>query len=236
MTLPRVTTREEWLTARVELLKAEKEATRARDAIAALRRELPMVEVDKEYVFDGPDGPVTLADLFDGRRQLIVYHFMFDPTWDEGCISCSFLADNLPLLSHLRYRDTNFAAISRAPLAKITAFKERMSWTFPWLSSYNSDFNYDYHATIDESVAPVLYNYRDKAELEAKTPWHAQGEQHGASVFLRDNNRIYHTYSTYGRGPELILSTYQLLDLTPLGRQEVGTGIHLFKHHDLYED
>ena len=236
MTLPRVTTREEWLAARIELLAAEKESFRARDALTQRRRELPMVELEKDYVFDGPDGPTSLSDLFDGRRQLIVYHFMFDPTWDEGCVSCSFLSDNLPLLSHLRHRDTNFVAISRAPLDKITAYKQRMGWTFPWLSSYNSDFNYDFHVTMDESVRPVYYNYRDKAELEEKTPWHAAGEQHGASVFLQHENRVYHTYSTYGRGPELMLSTYQILDLTPLGRQEEGTGIHLFKRHDLYED
>ncbi len=183
-----------------------------------------MVELEKDYVFAGPDGQVRLAELFDGRRQLIVYHFMFDPSWDEGCVSCSFLADNLPLLSHLRSRDTNLVAVSRAPLAKITAFKQRMRRTFPWFSSHDSDFNYDFHVTMDESVRPVFYNYRDKAELEAKTPWHASGD------------RVYHTYSTYGRGPELILSTYQLLDLTPLGRQKVGSGIATFKHHDLYED
>jgi predicted dithiol-disulfide oxidoreductase (DUF899 family) len=236
MTLPRVTTREEWLAARVELLAAEKEITHAVDAVTARRRALPMVEVEKDYVFDGPDGTATLADLFDGRRQLLVYHFMFDPTWDEGCVSCSFLADNLPLLSHLRFRDTNLVVVSRAPLAKITVFKERMGWTFPWLSSHDSDFNYDFHATMDESVAPVFYNYRDKAELEARTPWHAAGEQHGLSVFLHHDGRVYHTYSTYGRGPEPILATYALLDFTPLGRQEVRTGIHTFKHHDLYED
>ncbi|HKN51639.1 MAG TPA: DUF899 domain-containing protein [Amycolatopsis sp.] len=236
MTLPRVATREAWLTARIELLAAEKEAFRARDALTAKRRELPMVELTKEYVFDGPDGQVSLTDLFDGCRQLIVYHFMFDPAWDEGCVSCSFLADNLPLLSHLRYRDTNFVAVSRAPIAKIAAFRQRMGWTFPWVSSYNCAFNYDFHVTMDESVAPIFYNYREKAELEAKTPWHAGGEQHGASVFLRHGDRSYHTYSTYGRGPELILSTYQLLDLTPLGRQEVGTGIDGFKHHDRYDD
>ncbi|WP_258907970.1 DUF899 domain-containing protein [Actinokineospora sp. UTMC 2448] len=226
--------REEWLVARMELLAAEKEATKARDALNARRRDLPMVEVDKEYVFDSPGGKISLAELFDGRRQLLVYHFMFDPEWEAGCVACSFLADNLPHLSHLRSRETNLVVVSRAPLERITKFKERMEWTFPWVSSYGSDFNYDFHATQDESVAPVFYNYRDKTELEATTPWHAQGEQHGMSVFFRDGERIFHTYSSYGRGPDLLLTTYNLLDLTPLGRQEVGTGIANFKHHDQY--
>ncbi|MGX7825795.1 DUF899 domain-containing protein [Actinokineospora sp. 24-640] len=232
--MPRVTSREEWLAARRDLLAAEKEATRARDALNARRRALPMVEVDKPYVLDGPDGPVALPELFDGRRQLVVYHFMFDPAWDAACVSCSFLVDNFPHLSHLRSRETNLVVVSRAPLAKLTAFKERMGWTFPWLSSHGSDFNYDFHATLDESVAPVFYNYRDRTELEATTPWHASGEQHGLSVFLQDSGRVYHTYSTYGRGPDLILTTYNYLDLTPLGRQEEGTGIADFKHHDMY--
>ncbi|MGW5050387.1 DUF899 domain-containing protein [Actinokineospora sp. NPDC004072] len=226
--------REEWLAARLELLAAEKEATKARDALNARRRALPMVEVDKEYTFSSPDGDVTLKELFDGRKQLLTYHFMFDPQWDAGCVSCSFLADNLPHLSHLRSRETNLVAVSRAPLEKITKFKERLGWTFPWVSSYGSDFNYDFHATQDESVAPVYYNYRNKAELEATTPWHANGEQHGISVFFQEDGRVFHTYSSYGRGPDLLLTTYNLLDLTPLGRQEVGTGIANFKHHDLY--
>ncbi|MGI8667195.1 MAG: DUF899 domain-containing protein [Jatrophihabitans sp.] len=236
MTLPQVVSRDEWLAARKHLLDNEKLATRARDAINAERRTLPMVAVDKSYVFEGPDGETTLLDLFDDRRQLIVYHFMFDPSWDAGCSSCSYLADNIGHLAHLRSRDTSLAAVSRAPLAKIGPFKARMGWTFPWVSSYGNDFNYDYHVTMDEAVAPVQYNYRDKDELERVTPWHAQGEQHGISVFLRDGEQIYHTYSTYGRGAELVLGTYNYLDLTPLGRQEEGTGINMFPFHDTYQD
>jgi predicted dithiol-disulfide oxidoreductase (DUF899 family) len=238
MAFPEVTSRDEWLVARRDLLAAEKEATRARDALNARRRALPMVEIDKEYVFEGPDGgKAGLPDLFDGRRQLIVYHFMFGPDWgDDGCPSCSFLVDNLGHLGHLRARDTNLVVVSRAPQSKIAPFKERMSWTFPWLSSFGSDFNYDFHATLDEAVAPIEYNYRDKAELTAKTPWHTNGEQHGLSVFFHDGDRVFHTYSTYGRGPDLLLGTYNYLDLTPLGRQEEGTGIGNFKLHYKYDD
>ncbi|MEO6701268.1 MAG: DUF899 domain-containing protein [Jatrophihabitantaceae bacterium] len=236
MTLPQVVSRSEWLEARRRLLDIEKAATKARDAVNAQRRELPMVALDKAYVFDGPDGAVPLAELFDGRCQLVVYHFMFDPSWDVGCTSCSFLVDNIGHLAHLRSRETSLAVISRAPIDKISAFKARMDWTFPWVSSFGNDFNYDFHVTNDPDVAPVQYNYRDADELATTTPWHAQGEQHGLSVFLRDGEQIYHTYSTYGRGPELVIGTYNYLDLTPLGRQEDGTGIHLFPHHDTYSD
>src|SRR5207245_2750317 len=160
MTLPKIATRDEWLTARKELLAKEKELTRQRDALNAERRRLPMVKIDKEYVFEGPDGKANLLDLFDGRRQLIIYHFMFDPNWEDGCPSCSAGADEVSdgLLAHLHIRDTTYVFVSRAPLAKIEAYKARQGWTFPWYSSYGSDFNYDFHVTLDESVAPIQYN------------------------------------------------------------------------------
>jgi predicted dithiol-disulfide oxidoreductase (DUF899 family) len=225
MSLPQVVSEEEWLVARKELLAKEKEATRARDALNAERRRLPMVKIDKEYVFEGPDGKLSLLDLFEGRPQLIIYHFMFSPDWDKGCPSCSAWADQVPHLAHLRARGTSLAAVSRAPLAKIEPFKERMGWTFPWYSSFGSDFNYDFHVTLDESVAPLEYNYRTRAEHEqAGTSYYMQGEQPfelpGLSCFLRDGDSVFHTYSTYGRGGETIGGTAYLLDLTALGRQE----------------
>jgi predicted dithiol-disulfide oxidoreductase (DUF899 family) len=234
--VPEVVTRDEWLTARKDLLVREKEFTRARDALNAQRRELPMVVVDKEYDFEGPDGTRRLLDLFDDRHQLIVYHFMFDPSWDEGCPMCSFLVDNLPNLTHLREaRDTALVVVSRAPLDKISTFKQRMGWTVPWYSSLGSDFNYDFHVTLDESVAPVEYNYREKpADEGAGGGWYPMGEQPGLSVFLRTGDSIFHTYSTYQRGLDILLGTYHYLDLTPLGRQEVGPGSHEFLHHDRY--
>ena len=167
--IPTAVARDEWLTARKELLVKEKEFTRARDALSAERRSLPAVAVDEEYVFDGPSGRASLLDLFDGRSQLVVYHFMFDPDWDEGCPMCSFLVDNMPDLSHLREgRDTSVVLVSRAPLGKIVPFKERMGWRVPWYSSYGSTFNYDFHVTIDQGVAPVEYNYRNQDQLDAR--------------------------------------------------------------------
>ncbi|HEY0640006.1 MAG TPA: DUF899 domain-containing protein [Pseudonocardiaceae bacterium] len=236
--LPPVVSREEWLVARRRLLELEKEETRRRDALAAERRRLPMVELTKEYVLEGPDGPVTLLDVFERRRQLVVYHFMFDPEWEQGCSSCSFNADNVPAtLSHLHSRRTTFAVVSRAPMDRIAPFRRRMGWTFPWYSSYGGDFNYDFHVTSDETVRPVEYNYRSAAELERLGhTWHLRGEQPGTSVFLRDGDRVFHTYSAYARGDELLLTTYNYLDLTPLGRQEDGTGIGDFPHHDRYGD
>jgi predicted dithiol-disulfide oxidoreductase (DUF899 family) len=234
---PQVVSRDEWLAARKALLDKEKEATRARDALAALRRELPMVRVDKEYVFEGPDGKATLLDLFDGRRQLIVYHFMFGPDWEEGCPSCSMNVDGFGHLAHLHARDTTLAVVSRAPLTKIEPFQARMGWTFPWYSSFGSDFNYDFHVTQDETVAPVEYNYRDKAELErAGQTWFMTGEQPGYSVFLREGNGVYHTYSTYSRGGDHLMATYNFLDLTPLGRQD-GREFTMdwVRHHDKYD-
>jgi predicted dithiol-disulfide oxidoreductase (DUF899 family) len=213
MNLPEVVSPEVWLAARVELLANEKEATRARDALNSKRRRLPMVKVEKDYAFDGSAGARSLGDLFDGRRQLIVYHFMFDPSWDAGCPSCSFLVDNIGHLSHLHARDTTLVAVSRAPLAKIQAYQSRMGWDFPWVSSYGSDFNYDYHVTLDPVVRPPEYNYRP-----AESAW--VGEQPGVSVFLREGADVFHTYSAYQRGADILLTTYNYLDLTPLGRQE----------------
>ncbi len=200
MNLPRVVSPDEWLAARKELLAKEKEATRARDALAAERRKLPRVRIDKDYVFEGPGGKATLLDLFDGRRQLIVYHFMFAPGvegWPEaGCPGCSLFVDNIGHLAHLHARDTSLVLVSRAPLANIEAYRERMGWTVPWFSSFGSDFNPDFGVTTDE------------------------GETFGLSVFLRDGDRVFRTYHTDGRGVEALGSNWTFLDLTPLGRQE----------------
>jgi predicted dithiol-disulfide oxidoreductase (DUF899 family) len=196
MSYPKIVSREEWLVARKELLIKEKAVTRAHDQVNAERRGLPMVKIEKEYVFEGPDGKASLFDLFEGHRQLIVYHFMFDPSWDEGCPMCSFLVDNIGHLAHLHAHDTSLVLVSRAPLAKLEPFKTRMNWTLPWFSSYGSDFNYDFHATTDG------------------------GEEGGVSVFLREGENLFHTYSTTNRGVDLLHGTYNYLDLTPLGRQE----------------
>jgi predicted dithiol-disulfide oxidoreductase (DUF899 family) len=243
---PKVVSRDEWLAARKALLAGEQELTRARDAVNAERRRLPMVRIDKNYVFNSPAGEASLLDLFDGHRQLIVYHFMFDPSWDEGCPSCSFLTDNIGHLAHLHARNTSLALVSRAPLAEIEPFKNRMGWKIPWYSSFGSDFNYDFHVTLDRSVTPVEYNYRDEAELLRKgEAYFTQGESPGLSVFLCDSDGIFHTYSTYARGLDLLLGTYNYLDLTPLGRQEdweepPGRSDSPFlawvRHHDRYGD
>src|ERR1051325_3089628 len=183
----------------------------------AQRRPLPQVKIDKEYLFEGPNGQARMLDLFEGRRQHIVYHFMFDPSWDEGCPMCSFLVDNIGHLAHLHARGTSLALVSRAPLSKIKPFKARMGWTFPWYSSFGNDFNYDFHATLDEDVAPIEYNYRSKEEHEqAGMSWFTRGELPGLSIFLRDGAEIFHTYSTYARGGDLLIGTYNYLDLTPL--------------------
>ena len=223
----RVVSREEWLAARKELLAKEKAATRAQDELSAERRRLPVVEIDKDYAFEGPGGTVSLLNLFEGRRQLLVYHFMFDPEWDEGCNSCSFIVDNVGHLAHLHARNTSFALVSRAPLSKIEPFKARMGWTVPWYSSFASDFNYDFHVTQDEAVTPVEYNFRSGTDVsEAGLNYVLLSrEQWGLSVFLREDDSVFHTYSTYGRGVEGVISTYSYLDLTPLGRQEEATGI-----------
>jgi predicted dithiol-disulfide oxidoreductase (DUF899 family) len=232
---PRVVSRNEWLAARKKLLRQEKELTRQRDTLNAERRMLPMVRIDKDYLFEGPAGKASLLDLFDHHTQLIVYHFMFDPGWDEGCDGCSFLVDHIGHLSHLHAANTTLVLVSRAPLTKIAPFKARMGWTVPWFSSFDSNFNYDFHVTLDETVAPIEYNYRDKAELERKgEPWFMKGEQPGLSVFLRQGDSIFHTYSTYARGGELLLGTFNYLDLTPLGRQEDEGIMSWIRHHDKY--
>ena len=226
---PRVATREEWLVARKELLAREKEHTRQRDALNAARRRLPMVRVEK--LMSSKDRRAMRAwSSFRGRRQLIVYHFMFEPDapppgksgapWVEGCPGCSFATDDLPDPCTCA-RATQTWCSCRARWSKIAPFKKRMGWTLPWYSSYGSDFNYDFHVTTDESKRPVEYNFKDKATLEREgLTYHLSGEQPGLSVFLRDGERIYHTYSTYGRGLDWFLGTNHLLDLTPYGRQE----------------
>ncbi len=207
---PRIVANDEWLEARKALLAQEKELTKQQDRISAARRQLPMVKIEKEYTFDGPEGKVSLKDLFEGRRQLIVYHFMFDPTWDKGCDGCTGYVNALGDLSMLQERDTSFVLISRAPLAKLEAYKALKGWNRPWYSSFGSDFNYDFHVTLDEHVAPVEYNYRGQAE--------GKGEQPGTSVFFRTAADVFHTCSTYARGTESLTDAYGLLDITPYGR------------------
>jgi predicted dithiol-disulfide oxidoreductase (DUF899 family) len=216
MSLPEIVSRDQWLVARKALLAREKEATRARDALSADRRRLPMVAIDKPYAFEGPDGPATLLDLFDGHRQLIVGHFMFDPSWDDGCSSCSAGVDELAdgLTRHLAIRDTRMVQVSRAPLAKLEDYGARKGWTFPWYSSCGSDFNVDFGVTIDDSVSEPEYNYRPVP------PQAEPGEYPGTSVFLRDGDGVFHTYSSFARGAEWTGGSYAWLDLTALGRQE----------------
>jgi predicted dithiol-disulfide oxidoreductase (DUF899 family) len=226
MTLPRIATRDEWLAARKALLVKEKELTRQRDILNAERRELPMVEVTKDYVFEGPDGPARLLDLFEGRAQLIVYHFMFDPSWEEGCPSCTAGTDELSagFLDHLHTRDTSYAMVSRAPLAKLQRWKQKRGWELPWYSSYGTDFNYDFGVTIDESVRRGDYNFRTKAEYEAMGSdffeYDQPFEMPGRSCFLSVDGRVFHTYSQYARGLESTGGSYYFLALTALGRQE----------------
>ncbi len=227
MSLPEIVSREEWLAARTELLAEEKRMTRQRDALTSRRRELPMVEIDKDYRFEGTDGPASLADLFEGRRQLIVGHFMFGPEWEDGCPSCTAGADNVSdgMRRQLEVRDTTFAYVSRAPIDKLDRYKAKRGWTFPWYSSFGSDFNLDFGVTLDESVAPLAYNYRSREEHEAAgTGYYFEGdqpmEQPGLSCFLRVEDRVFHTYSSFGRGGEWTGGSYAFLDLTALGRQE----------------
>ena len=229
----KIVSREEWTAARKAHLAREKELTRARDRLAAERRDLPWVKIGKNYVFDGPDGKQTLADLFGGRSQLIVNHFMLGPGWKEGCIGCSFGADNVEgALQHLEQRDVTWVAVSRAPLAEIEAYRKRMGWTFKWVSSFDNDFNYDFHVSFrpeDIARGKVEYNY-DMIET-------SMDELPGTSVFARDDaGTIYHTYSSYGRGAEETLVTYRLLDMTPKGRDEGADGnlMKWVKRHDEY--
>jgi predicted dithiol-disulfide oxidoreductase (DUF899 family) len=219
--IPKIVSQDEWLAERKKLLAHEKELTKHYDRVNAERRRLPMVKIQKDYLFECPEGKRSLADLFDGRRQLIVYHFMFDPEWDKGCPGCTGYVDALGDLSMLKDRDTTFVLISRAPLAKLEAYKALKGWSVPWVSSFSSDFNYDFHVTMDEKVAPIEYNYRNKAEMEArKGPNLMEGEEHGLSVFFRVDDDLFHTYSTYARGTESLTDAYRLLDTTPYGRQE----------------
>lgn len=220
MSLPKIASREEWLAARKELLEKEKEETKRRDKLRAERSNLPMVEVEKDYVFEGPDGEVSLLDMFEGRRQLIIQHFMFDPEWEDGCPSCSYALDDFGDISHLHKRDISYAVVSRAPLEKLESWKQKKGWTVNWYSSGGSDFNYNYNATVDPDVVPMYMNYRDADELEeAGIPSDMKSEVSGYSVFIRDGDRIFHTYSTFARGVELLNSSTQFIDLTPLGRQ-----------------
>jgi predicted dithiol-disulfide oxidoreductase (DUF899 family) len=223
MSLPEIASRQEWESARRELLQREKELTRARDELSAARRRLPMVSVDKDYRFAGPAGEVGLLDLFEGRHQLIVCHFMFDPDWEDGCASCTAGADEMSegKIAHLNARDTTLAFVSRAPYAKLAAYQQRRGWTFPWYSAYGSDFNYDFHVTLDDSVAPVQYNFRTPEQFaQAGQEFELAGEFPGRSCFLRDGDRVFHTYSVYARGLETVGGSYYLLDETALGRQE----------------
>lgn len=224
--LPEVVSRDQWRRERLALLEREKTLTRERDELAADRRRLPMVEVEEDYRFHGSDGELTLLDLFEGRRQLVVYHFMFDPSWEAGCRSCTAWADHIARghLQHLHAHDTTLCMVSRAPYEKLGAFKERMGWKMPWVSSHGGDFNYDFQVTLDPEVRPVEYNYKSAAELEELgfdpiAPGDSM-ELPGISCFVRDGDTVYHTYSTYARGGESVGGAYYFLDLTALGRQE----------------
>jgi predicted dithiol-disulfide oxidoreductase (DUF899 family) len=225
--LPQVASREQWLSDRRQLLAKEEDLTSRYDALNSDRRRLPMVRIEKNYVFEGERGQVGLAELFDGCRQLIVHHFMFDPSWDAGCPTCSAASDELSagLLARLRARDTAFAAVSLAPFAKITAYRTWKGWTFPWYSSFGSDFNYDFHVTLDEKVAPVIYDYQSKDEILAAelandlVVAEQPVEVPGISCFIRDGGDIFHTYSTYGRGIEQLSSAESFLELTVLGNR-----------------
>ncbi len=222
MSLPEVVSREEWTRARVALLEREKALTKARDELSAAGRRLPMAEVTENYHFTACDGsPRTLLDLFEGRHQLIIDHYMFDPEWEDGCMSCAGRVDQYGNTAHLHERDTTIAVVSRAPIEKINRWKNKMGWTFPWYSSYGSRFNFDYGVSFDEAVDDPHYNYRScAAEWKRLGLTEPPRELHGTSVFLRDGNRVFHTYSTYGRGTEQVGGTHYYLDMTALGRQE----------------
>lgn len=216
---PPIASREEWLDQRLELLQREKDLMHEKDRLSASRRRLPMVRLDKEYTFEGPEGTQSLRDLFRDKTQLIVYHFMFDPEWDKGCSGCTGYVQSLGDISMLEERDTRFVLISRAPLPKLEAYKAKMGWDRPWYSSFGSDFNYDFHVTLDESKAPVEYNYKTKEQL-IKLGATPEGEEHGHSVFFRMGDDLFHTYSCFARSTEGLCDSYGLLDITPYGRQE----------------
>ena len=233
-TTHRVVSHDEWLAARTALLAREKEFTRLRDQLSAQRRELPWEAVDKAYVFEGPRGTVALTDLFDGRHQLIVYHFMFDPAWDAGCEHCSFWADQFDgIMPHLHARDVTLVAVSHAPYPKLAAYRKRMGWKFTWLSSSESDFNFDYHVSFPPDVLArreAFYNFRIDHDM-------AMAEREGLSVFYKDDaGRIFHTYSAYARGIDMVNAAYHFLDLVPKGRDEEGHDDPQFwvRRHDEY--
>jgi predicted dithiol-disulfide oxidoreductase (DUF899 family) len=235
MTEHSVVSREEWLAARRDLLAKEKDFTRRRDALSAERRKLPWVRVEKDYIFDAAGGKKTLAELFGGRSQLIVYHFMFGPEWEEGCPSCSYMGDHFDgMLVHLAHRDVTLLAVSRAPLPQIDAFKKRMGWRFPWVSSYGSDFNRDFDVSFTKdqlAKGKVYYNYAETEFPSEEAP--------GASVFYKDGKGgIFHTYSTYARGLDILVGAYNFLDLAPKGRDEDGLKFTMawVRHHDKYID
>ena len=230
-----VVPREEWLVARTAFLAKEKEFTRLRDELSRERRELPWMKVEKTYTFQGPNGERTLAELFDGRSQLEIYHFMFSPEWDEGCPHCSFWADNFDGIDvHLHHRDVTFVAVSRAPLAKIERFKERMGWSFPWVSSFGSDFNFDYQASFtpeELQAGTAFYNFASTDPGPA--------DREGVSVFSKDERGdIFHTYACYARGIDILNGAYHYLDLAPKGRDEdaLDGAQDWVRHHDRYED
>ena len=230
-----IVSRDQWIAAREQLLIEEKKLTRLRDRLNARRRELPWVKVDKAYVFDGPNGKETLADLFAGRSQLVVRHFMFGPGWEEGCVGCSFWADHLDgALAHLEHHDVSVVVVSRAPLSEIEAFRRRMGWRFKFVSSHASDFNYDYHVSFrpeDIASGNAFYNFAKTGSVGEEMP--------GVSVFFKDlDGEIMHTYSAFARGNEPMLGTYQILDITPKGRNETGPNGNLtdwVRHHDRYD-
>ena len=231
----KVVSHDEWLTARKQHLAKEKEFTRQRDELSRQRRALPWEKVEKQYEFEGPEGKLTFPDLFAKRGQLVIFHFMLGPGWKEGCPSCSYLADHFDGMTiHLAHRDVTFAVVSRAPCAEIEVFKKRMGWRFPWVSSFGSDFNYDSHASFTkEELAKreVRYNYELTRFPSEEAP--------GASVFARDRSgAIYHTYSSYARGLDILVGTYNFLDLVPKGRDEEGLAHSMawVRHHDKYDD
>lgn len=230
---PKIVSPARWLAARRALLKQEKLFTRRRDRLSARRRRLPWVRIEKDYVFDSPRGRVRLADLFDGRSQLVIYHFMLGPGWGEGCKSCSYVSDHLAAAEvHLKAKDVTLAMISHAPLPEIAAFKKRMGWTFPWVSAHRSDFNQDFHVSFTPAEIAdgkkVDYNFRPTAVPVEELP--------GLSVFVRHRGAVYHTYSTYSRGLDPLITTYQVLDLTPKGRDEdPDMTMGWVRYHDRYK-
>ncbi|HEX6830141.1 MAG TPA: thioredoxin family protein [Methyloceanibacter sp.] len=229
----KVVSRDEWIAARKAHLANEKAFTKARDRLSAERRALPWVKVEKNYLFDTPEGKKSLADLFDGRSQLIVYHFMLGPDWGEGCPSCSYLADHFDGAAlHLAHRDVTLLAVSRAPLPEIAAYKKRMGWRFPWVSSYGNDFNYDFHVSFrrEHKEGEVYYNY-EMGDFES--------DEKGVSVFIKDaSGAIFHTYSAYARGLDILVGTYNFLDLVPKGRDEAELpwSMAWVRRHDDYDD